>query len=257
MSGYMNVGAIGGFPMYNSYANYAGLSNLYDMDIMGSTGSIFNGMMPFMPTFGGGMNYDYYYNNMNNYLNFTSDYNLKMIENQRRNDLRINGIDEAIRNAASVLNEKIAANEQQQIKQAYLNYIETVAAKYPGEDERNVVARAKSTYQQLYNATISDEIRKYGHDSFTHGLFKGLTFGLYGKTTPEENIAAITGQPVSRWDKFKEIGGLATGGAALAGGGLFLAKNLGWLAKVPKLGWLYTGIVGASAALAAIFGSKS
>ncbi len=250
----LNVGAIGGFPMYNNYANYTGLSNLYDMDIMG--GSVFNGMMPFMPSFGGGMNYDYYFNNMKNYLNFTSDYNLQMVENQRRNDLRINATDEAIRNAASVLNEKIVANEQQQIQQAYNNYIAAVAAKYPGEDERNIVARAKSNYQQMYNASITDEIRKYGHDSFTHGLYKGLTFGIYGKTTPEDNISAITGQPVSRWDKFKEIGGLATGGAALTSGGVLLAKNLGWLKKVPKLGWLYAGVVGTGAALAAIFGSK-
>ncbi len=254
MSGYMNVGAINGFPMYGSYANYAGLSNLYDSDLMGT--SVFNGMMPFMPAFGGGVNYDYYYNNMKNYLNFTSDYNLQMVENQRRNDLRINATDEAIRNAAAVLNEKIVDNEQQQILQAYNSYIEAVAAKYPNEDERNIVARAKSTYQQLYNASISDEIRRYGHDSFTHGLFKGLTFGIYGKTTPEENISRITGQPVSRWEQFKEIGGLAAGGAAVAGGGLFLAKNLGWLAKVPKLGWLYGGLVAGSAALAAIFGSK-
>ena len=54
MSGYMNVGAINGFPMYGSYANYAGLSNLYDSDLMGT--SVFNGMMPFMPAFGGGVN---------------------------------------------------------------------------------------------------------------------------------------------------------------------------------------------------------
>ena len=253
MSGY--VGAIGGFPMYNSYANYAGLSNIYDMDMMGS--SVFNGcMMLLMPTFGGGMNYDYYFNNMKNYLNFTSDYNLQMVENQRRNDLRINATDEAIRNAAAVLNEKIVDNEQQQVIKAYQAYLEAVAAKYPGEDERNIVARAKSTYQQLYNASISDEIRKYGHDSFTHGLFNGLTFGIYGKTTPEENISKLTGQPVSRWEQFKEIGGLATGGAAVAGGGALLAKNLGWLKKIPKAGWIYTGIVAAGAALAAIFGSK-
>ena len=58
------------------------------------------------------------------------------------------------------------------------------------------------------------------------------------------------------WDKFKESAGLATGGAAVAGGGLFLAKNLGWLKKVPKCGWIYSGIIGAAAATAAIFGSK-
>ena len=179
-----------------------------------------------------------------------------MVENQRRNDLRINATDEAIRNAAAVLNEKIVDNEQQQVIKAYQAYLEAVAAKYPGEDERNIVARAKSTYQQLYNASISDEIRKYGHDSFTHGLFNGLTFGIYGKTTPEENISKLTGQPVSRWEQFKEIGGLATGGAAVAGGGALLAKNLGWLKKIPKAGWIYTGIVAAGAALAAIFGSK-
>lgn len=257
MSGIAALGSM--YPMYNSYMNQAALSSLYDMDYnpMGMYGSIFGGgMMPFMPSFGGGLNYDSYFNNMKNYLNFTSDYNLQMVENQRRNELRINGTDEAIRNAASVLNEKIVANEQEQVQQAYRSYIEAVAAKYPGESEKNIIARAKSNYQQLYNSTITDDLRKYGHDNFTHGLYKGLTFGLYNKTTPEDNISQITGQPVSRWDKFKESAGLATGGAAVAGGGLFLAKNLGWLKKVPKCGWIYTGIIGAAAATAAIFGSK-
>ena len=248
-----DVAAVGSLPMYNGWANYSGLSNLYDADLMGS--SIFNGyMMPFMP--GGGINYDKYFNQMNDYLNFTSDYSLNMVENQRRNELRLNAADESIRNAAAILNEKIADNEQQQIMLAYRAYLEAVAAKYPGESERNIIARAKTDYQRLYNTSISDDIRKYGHNSFTHGLFNGLTFGLYGKTTPEENISKITGQPVSRWEKFKEIGGNATGGAAVAGVGLFAAKHLGWLAKVPKIGWLYAGIVGASAAFSAIMGSR-
>ena len=170
-----DVAAVGSLPMYNGWANYSGLSNLYDTDLMGS--SIFNGyMMPFMP--GGGINYDKYFNQMNDYLNFTSDYSLNMVENQRRNELRLNAADESIRNAAAILNEKIADNEQQQIMLAYRAYLEAVAAKYPGESERNIIARAKTDYQRLYNTSISDDIRKYGHNSFTHGLFNGLTFGL-------------------------------------------------------------------------------
>ncbi len=252
-----SVSAINGmsYPLYNGYMNNNSLRNLYDMDMYGS---IFTpGMMPYMPAFTGGMNYDFYYNNMKDYLNFTSDYNLQLVENQRKNDLRINATDEAIRNAATILNEKIVENEQKQILGAYNSYLSAVAAKYPNESKENIIARAKTTYAQLYKTSINDEIRKYGHDSFTHGLYNTLTFGLYGGTTPEDNISKITGQPVSRWEKAKYTGGQVAGGVAITTTGILLAKNLKWLTKIPKIGFLYAGIVAAGGAIAAMFGNKN
>lgn len=260
MSGY-NVAAINGmYPMYNSYMNQSALSNMYDMD-MGMYGSIFNGgMMPFMPAFGGGMNYDYYFNNMKNYLNFTSDYNLQMVENQRRNDLRINATDEGIRNAAAVLREKIAADEQEQILGAYKSFVEAVAAKYPGESAQNIINRAKNTYSTLYNTSITDDIRSKGSNSFKQGLFQTLTFGLANNTTAEENISAISGQPVARSEQISKFLGRSSGGFIVGTGavlGLSQIKALKHLkGKWAVLGGLAGAVISGITALCGV-GTRS
>lgn len=256
-----NISAINGmynpYSMYNNYINYAGLSTMYDIDGMSMNGSLFGGgYMPFMPSFGGGMNYDSYRQYYKDNLNFTSDMQLLNIQNQRSNELKINSPYEGIQKAAAVLNEKIVANEQEQIQGALQNYITAVKHAYPDDSDTDVINRATSMYKQIYNASLTDDIRKYGSNSFTHGLLKAVTFGWWHNKTAEQNISDITGQPVSRKENLKEIGGLAVGGSAVAGVGLLAASNLGWLAKVPKVGWIYGGILAAGAAIAAIFGSK-
>lgn len=258
MSGY-NVAAINGmYPMYNSYFNQAALSNLYDMDYspMGMGGSIFGGgMMPFMPSFGGGLNYDSYFNNMKNYLNFTSDYNLQMVENQRRNDLRINATDEGIQNAAAILKEKIDANEQEQIQAAFAAYVKSVAAKYPGESKQNIINRAKSLYANLYNISINDDIRAKGNNSFKQGLYQTLTLGLADNTTAEENIAILSGQPVSRTEQTNKVLGRTAGGFIMGTGAVLGLSQIKALKHLKGKWAVLGGIAGAAiSGIGALFG---
>ena len=249
----MSVNGLGMYnPMYSSYINNAFLSNMYDTDYMGMNGSIF-GMMPFTPSFTG-LNYDAYFNNMKDYLNFTSDYNLQMVENQRKNELRINAVDEGIRNAAAVLNEKIAGNEQEQVVGAFQNLVNAVAAKYPGENERNIINRAKATYQSLYNTSLTDDIRAKGRDSFTQGLFQVLTFGVANNVTAEENISTLSGQPESKSSKIRKGLGRGLGGAILGGGAVLAANQLKWL-KCLKGKWAVLGMI-AGGIIAGVSGSK-
>ncbi len=257
MSGY-NVAAINGmYPMYNNYFNQAALSNLYDMDYgpMGMNGSLFGGMMPFMPSFGGGLNYDSYFNNMKSYLNFTSDYNLQMVENQRRNDLRINATDEGIQNAAAVLKEKIDANEQEQIQAAFAAYVKSVAAKYPGESKQNIINRAKSLYTNLYNISINDDIRAKGNNSFKQGLYQTLTLGLADNTTAEENIAILSGQPVSRTEQTNKVLGRAAGGFIMGTGAVLGLSQIKALKHLKGKWAVLGGIAGAAiSGIGALFG---
>ncbi len=218
-------------PMYNSYMTQAGLYDMYN------GGSIF-GMMPSFT----GMNYDSYFNNMKNYLNFTSDYNLQLVENQRRNELRINAVDEGIRSAASVLNDKIKANEQEQILGAFENLVNAVARKYPGETEKDIINRAKSSYQSIYDTSINNDIRANGNGSFKQGLYQVLSFGLANNVTAEENIAALTGQPEAKSSKIEKALGRATGGALMGGGAVLALSQLKWL-KCLKGKWAVLGMI--------------
>lgn len=256
INGYMNP--------YSSYLNQASLYNIYDTDTMyssplGMGGSIFGGgMMPFMPTFGGGMNYDSYFNNMKSYLNFTSDYQYQMAENQRNNDLRLNAVDEGIQNAASVLNEKIAANEQEQIQQAYETLLAAVAAKYPNADKKAIINRAKTEYARIYRTSITDDIRQKGNNSFLQGLYQSLTLGLADNKTAEENISALTGQPVSRTASMEKTLGRATGGFIVGSGTVLGASALIPAVKGLKGKWaILAGLAGAAiAGLGGIFSSQ-
>lgn len=258
-----NVAAMNGmYPMYNNYLNQSALGNMYDTDLysspMGMGGSIFGGSMPFMPTFGGGMNLDSYYKNMTDNLNFTSNWQLQMVENQRRNELKLNAYDEGIQSAASVLNEKIAANEQEQIQQAFLAYVEAVAAKYPGESKQAIINRAKSEYQRLYNTSVSDDIRQKGSNSFLQGMYQSLTLGLADNTTAEENISQITGQPVSRSANMQKALGRTAGGFIVGSGTMLAASPLIKGIKGLRGKWaIIAGIAGAAiAGISSLAGSS-
>jgi len=255
MPGY-NVAAINGFGFnpYNNYFNQAALTGLYD-DCYSPMG-MNNGLLGFAPSFTG-MNYDSYFQNMMDYQNFTSRYQLQTVQNQRNNELQINAPMEAIQGTANVLNEKIVANEQEQIMDAWGSYVTAVRNAYPNADDATLLARAKTHYQQIYGTSLNDDIRKYGNGSFTHGLYKILSFGLYQNKSAEQNIADLTGQKVGKTESLKETIGMMTGGAAIAGTGIAAVKGAKYLTKIPKFGWLCAAVVTAGATLAAVFGKSS
>lgn len=214
-------------PYMSNYYNMAGFSNIYDTDYMGMNGSLF-GATPFMPTFGGGMNYDTYFRNMNDYLSFTSNYNLRMAEIQRNNEMSLNAPDEGIKKAAAILHEKIEANEQEQIQAALENFKRAVKTKYPNQNDELIANRASSIYTQLYNTTIADNIREKGNNSFLQGLYQSLTLGFADNITAEENIAKIYNQPVSRKQSMEKTAGRAAGGAILGSSAALLFKKGKW-----------------------------
>ena len=262
------VGNIGMFPMYNNYLGYVGLDDMYDMDYlsgcglgagaMGMNGSLFPGMgvTPFMGGYNGA-GYDQYYNQMLEYQNFNNRIQKQNILNQRNLEMEINSPQEGVARAAAILTEKIQQNEQDQIQGALQNYLEAVRQLYPGQDAAAISNRASSLYQQLTGKTIPQALRESGHSSFNHGFLKAVTFGAFNKTSAEQNISDITGQPISKKEKAKEVAGLAVGGATVATVGYLLAKNVKLLAKIPKVGWIFAGVVAAGAAIASLFGSKS
>ena len=214
MPGY-DVSAINGLGIlpYNNYANQVGVMNLYD-DCYGSM-SFNNGLIGFNPSFSGGLNYDNYFDQMTDYQNFTSRYQLQYMQNQRNNEIQINAPMEGIQGTASVLNEKIVANEQEQIAGAWNSYVNAVKAAYPNADEETINARATALYQQIYGTSVTDDIRAYGSSSFKQGFMQMITFGLSNNKSAEQNIAELTGQPVSRTEQAKQLSGYAAGGATI------------------------------------------
>lgn len=189
--------------------------SMYPMG-MGMGGSIF-GMAPMMGA-GGNQNM---FDNMKDYQKFYIDYNIDQQKMQRNADMRINGSMEAVKGAASVLQDKIMNNEQDQIEEAYKNYVNTVGIAYGSGSAQEVTARAKTLYQQMTGKTIVQQLREYGHGSMTQGFIQSLTFGAFNRKSAEDNVSMITGAPVGTTEKTKHNAGRLAGAAtvgAIAGG---------------------------------------
>ena len=245
-----NVGSINSAPLvgafqYNPYAmdGFDEIDMTYNSPLaMG--GSIFDGsgyggfgmgMMP-MPMAGGG------------------DYNVDQQNMQRNADLRINASLEGIKDAAAVLRDKIKQNEQDQVPAAFKAYVQSVGAAYGEGSGKEVEYRALSLYEQMTGKSLIQDLRDNGHSSFTQGLLQSLTFSATYRTSAEDNISAITGQPVGTTEKVSQgcgkILGAGTAGAALGA----LAGKLSHSGKVGTIVGL--AAAGLSAVLAFVTGGK-
>lgn len=210
------------FNQYQNYAAYADLNSIYNSDVM--AGAYFGGAQAMYPPMGmgygipftGGYNYEQYYDHMRDNLQFTSNYQLDMMNNQRNYELNLNAKGERVTNAVSVLNEKIVSSEQEQIVGAYNNLKEAVRSMYPNASEEDIDARAKTYYSRLTGSTISNDIRNYGSNSLWQGFKQGLGLGIIAdRKTAEENIADISGTEVSRSQKAQKAIGKGLGAAAV------------------------------------------
>ena len=240
MSGF-NIAATGLYGLSpNLYNNQIALNDLTGLDIyppygmtidpmLSMNGSIFGGYpamgygmgMPFMPAFtGSGYNYEDYYKNYNKYQDFMIENGINYQQKMRNANLRLNAPEEGIAKQAAILHEKIMQNEQEQIMQAYNSFKESVRAMYGNADETQIANRASTLYKQVNGCTVTDDIRKYGGDSFTQGFLQTLTFGYADGKTAEENISQLTGQPVGRSENAKKMAGNIVGGAVVGGGAL-------------------------------------
>jgi hypothetical protein len=220
---------------YNPYANYNyGMYDFDDLDMNNGMygmysmgGSIFgNGYLS--PIMGGAYNNQNYFDNMKQYQKFNVDYNIEQQKLNRNADMKINASMEGIKNAASILKDKIVANEQDQIQEAYQNYVNAVATAYGDGTPAEIKARATTLYAKMNDGqTLVQDLRQYAHGSTTQGFIQALTLGTFDRKSAEDNISEITGAPVNAGEKAKQNIGRATGALTLGGivGGI--AKAIG------------------------------
>lgn len=220
-------------------------SNAYmydDIDMAGTYstaplmgGSIFTGGYPMgMPMVGMGYNNQAYFDNMRDYQRFQIDYNVDQQRMSRNADLRINAAMEGVKGAATALKDKIMKNEQDQIDEAYDKYVKAVAAAYGDGTPEEINARAKSLYTQMNGGvTLTQDLREYGHGSFTQGLLHSLSFGTYYRRSAEDNVAYTTGSPVATGEKAKQNLGRIVGAGVAGGAAGGIAVALGCAAAGP------------------------
>lgn len=191
---------------------------------------------------------------MKDYQKFYIDYNVDQQNMQRNADLRINASLEGIKDAAAVLRDKIKQNEQDQVPDAFKAYVQSVGAAYGEGSGKEVEHRALSLYEQMTGKSLIQDLRDNGHSSFTQGLLQSLTFSATYRTSAEDNISAITGQPVGTSEKVSQgcgkVLGAGTAGAALGA----LAGKLSHSGKVGTIVGL--AAAGLSAVLAFVTGGK-
>ncbi|MCM1339606.1 MAG: hypothetical protein NC191_08050 [Muribaculaceae bacterium] len=176
----------------------------------------------------GGMNNQQYYDNAMRNLQFNQDYNVAQQNGQRNVDLRINGSVEAVKGTAAILKDKILANEQDQIEEAFNNYVETVRLAYGDASEKELKARAATLYAQMNGGkSIYQDLRENSHGSFTQGAIQSMTFGLFDRNSAEDNISKITGAPVNTGEKVKQNIGRLTGAGLIGSAAYGIVKFLG------------------------------
>lgn len=238
---------------------------------MGMSGSIFNPMagmgmgMGYPPMCGMGAMDSSYFDNMKNYQRSWTDYYIDAQKLQRNSDVRINGSMEAVQENAANLRDKIEQNEQDQIPEAYQNYLNAVRNAYGEASEEELNSRALSLYTQLTGKTLVQDLREHSHSSFLQGFIQTITLNTYNRHSAEDNIAGITHQKVPTGEKTEQnlgrVAGCATIGAAAYGLTKLLAGRGGSILKgASKFLTSKAGIIGLAvagiAALGSIFTSK-
>lgn len=200
------------------YDNYCFQNSTYPLTGVMGTGNLFNYNMGMMPFAGGTSSIDnsQYFDNMRQYQQFYNDYYINQQSMYRNQQYQINAPMNSVQQSARNLKDKINQNEQDQIPEAFKAYVETVAQAYGGDvNDRNTINQALALYTQMNGGiTLEQDLRLAGHGSFLQGIISGLTFGLYGNKSAEDNISEITGQPVGTDENIKKKAGGALGGAA-------------------------------------------
>ena len=222
---------------------------------MGMNGSIFNPMgmgAGFTPMFGmgmGGMD-STYFDYMKNYQQNWNNYYVDSQKMQRNNDVKLNGAMEAIQVTASNLKDRILQNEQDQIPEAYQNYLNAVRNAYGDASEEEINSRALSLYAQINGKTLVQDLRENSHNSFIQGFLQTITLNAYCRRSGEDNIADITHQSVPMGEKTEQNIGRIAGCGAIGAGVYAIARSL--TKKAGIIGACAAGLV----ALTSILTSK-
>ena len=227
-------------PTYSSYPMFGAYG--------GFGGSIF-GMSPMMGMMGGCDTT--YFDNMKQYQQSYTDYNVNQQKMQKNADLRINAPMEAIQSTYNALKDKINKNEQGQIKDAYDNFVAAVGTAFGDGTEQEIKAHAAALYTQLSGGkTIVQDLRQTGRAPFLQGVLHALTFGLYASNSAEDNVSKITGSPVSTMDKVTQNVGRLTGAGILGA----ITGALTYKSKNPKTALIGLAAAGLSAIMSCITG---
>ena len=225
--------------------------SIFGSPMMGMGGFGYGGMgmgMPY-PMMGGSGNYEDYYRNYERYQDFMINNQVRQQQRMRNADLQLNSPQEGIQKQAAILHEKIMRNEQEQILQAYASFKESVRSLYGDQaSDEQIANRASTLYAQITGKSIPDDIREHGRDSLTQGFMQTVTFGLADGKSAEENISALTGQPVGRKDKTKKVIGNVAGGALVGGATFCVAPPLLKALKVSAKSKTFWGILAGAVA---------
>lgn len=180
-------------------------------------GSIFGNNIGMMP--GGSLDNSTYFDNMRQYQQFYNDYYIDQQQMYRNQQFQVNAPMNSIQQAARNLKDKINQNEQDQIMRAFDAYVATVARAYgESNNPEDIKNQALALYAQMNGGvTLEEDLRAAGHGSFTQGLISGITLGLYGNNSAEDNISQITGQPVGTDENIKKKVGTFLGGICILG----------------------------------------
>ncbi len=225
--------------------------SIFGSPMMGMGGFGYGGIgmgMPY-PMMGGNGNYEDYYRNYERYQDFMINNQVRQQQRMRNADLQLNSPQEGIQKQAAILHEKIMRNEQEQILQAYASFKESVRSLYGDQaSDEQIANRASTLYAQITGKSIPDDIREHGRDSLTQGFMQTVTFGLADGKSAEENISALTGQPVGRKDKTKKVIGNVAGGALVGGATFCVASPLLKALKVSAKSKTFWGILAGAVA---------
>lgn len=220
--------------------------------MLSMSGSIFGGITPgmgMMPGMGMGMpmqmmpptgmmpgagsnSYEDYYKQYEKYQDFMIDSQVRQQQKMRNANMKLKAPEEGIQGKLSVLQDKIIRNEQQQIKEAFDSYVESVKNLYGDVSDADAKSRAIALYKEATKKSLLEDIREHGRDSFTQGVIQTMSFGLFNRKTAEETVSELTGQPVGTEENAKKIAGNVVGGALVGGTAIGIS---GWALKGAKI----------------------
>lgn len=151
-----------------------------------------------------------------------SDSQLRIDEKRKVANLLSNASDDTISRQIGILHDQIANNEQDKVSVSMTDLYNAVKKQceetgHKDVSDDKIKAIAEKLYFDATGTRLVDDIKAKGDCSFVHGLKQGafgLDLLLGDKKSAAENAAGITGEPVSKWDKFGQAAGIVVAGGA-------------------------------------------
>ena len=240
--------------LFNQYSSQVLLNDMTGMNLyppmgftmgydygMGMDSSIFNcspyNMGGYMMPFTG--NYEQY----DKYQKQLIQSQVRQQQNMREADNALNSAQRSIRQNLINLGENINKNEQDLIMPAFRELTRSIDLYNGGNsDPKALKDQALETYERQMGKTLQAHIREHGDGSFVSGLKQIGFLTLGNNISAEENISEITGNPVSKKEKYQKMAGNGLAGATWGGALSFLPV----VNKVVRKTWIgaLAGLVG-------------